>query len=147
MPGGHLPRRAMKGGADMIDLAGARTEATPHPNGLAQAMAIAGMDTPTLARQAGVKPGDIQAWIGGQRHLRPAMATRLSVPLHTTAADLLIGLGCGEPLYPVSGEGIDGRTSLPLPRQAAGPGALAEAVLVLTAAILMGIVGCLAVWS
>ncbi|MFT4129762.1 hypothetical protein [Labrys sp. (in: a-proteobacteria)] len=121
----------------------------PRPNGLAAAMATAGVDAASLARRAGVNAGDIDAWVHGQRDLRPAMATRLSAHLHTTAADLLIGLGCGEPLRQTGllpcDETIAGAAGPVWLERLAGRDNLAETVLMLSAAILMGIVGCLAV--
>ncbi|MGJ4854973.1 hypothetical protein ACN6KF_000909 [Labrys sp. La1] len=121
----------------------------PRPNGLAAAMATAGVDATALARRAGVTASDIDAWARGQRDLRPAMATRLSAHLHTTAADLLIGLGCGEPARPTglpSCDEISAGAAKPVwLERLAGRGNLAETVLMLSAAALMGIVGCLAV--
>lgn len=128
----------------VLDFKGPGLEAIPHPNGLAEAMASAGMDAVTLDRLAGVNAGDIGAWLGGQRHLRPAMATRLSLHLQTTAADLMIGLGGGGPSCPGCNEG-SATTVLPSPpKPYASPGTLAEIALMLTAAALMGIVGCVA---
>ncbi|PRH87198.1 hypothetical protein C5L14_11195 [Labrys okinawensis] len=133
----------------MLDPIKPSFDRTPRPNGLAAAMATAGVDAASLARRAGVNAGDIDAWARGQRDLRPAMATRLSAHLHTTAADLLIGLGCGEPprqtgLLPCD-ETIAGAAGPVWLERLAGRDNLAETVLMLSAAILMGIVGCLAV--
>ena len=119
----------------------------PRPNGLAAAMAIAGVDATALARRAGVNSGDIDAWASGQRDLRPAMATRLSFHLHTTAADLLIGLGSGEPadMPPCDDENNAGAVKPYSLECLARRCNLAEMVLMLSAAALMGIVGYLAV--
>lgn len=143
--------KAMIGGALMRDFSPPERPCMPHPNGLAQAMAIAGMDVATLARLAEVSAGDIRAFARGQRDLRPAMATRLSAHLQTTAADLLIGLGNGEPprfiASPPRGEGVAGMAG---PSEAsrlerfAGRGSALETVLMLSAATLMGIIGWLA---
>lgn len=133
----------------MFDAITLNLDHMPHPNGLAAAMATAGVDATVLARRAGVNVGDINAWACGQSDLRPAMATRLSAHLHTTAADLLLGLGCGEPLrqtgLPPCDEIIAGSAGSVRLERLAGRGDLAETVLMLSAAILMGIVGCLAV--